>query len=242
MAQAGLKYSFPMGPAVRPRRWRQGPGAFKRNHTDPTIGAFPSGVQLWDEELDYKRRVTAGWIEWIKRLDLMVGGFEWFSTWTFRKNTHPESAIKAFMRLQHIINRKGYGVKYWRDKRLGMSSIVALEYQKRGVLHLHTLDGGTRDFRRMAAIDLWFSMAGIARVYPFRRNGGAEAYVVKYILKGNPWTIKGGGDLFILGPFTRGRDLDWLHREAGDALRPFYSDSNCGTDSEEHSNAGKGGI
>ena len=93
-----------------------------------------------------------------------------------------------------------------------MSSIVAVEYQKRDVIHLHSLDGGTRNFRRLTAMDLWYEMAGIARVYPYRHlNGkGAEGYVAKYIMKGRPWEIRGGGDLFLCGPFTHENDGEWF--------------------------------
>lgn len=188
-----------------------------------------------------KQRIFDYWVHFIKQLDVRLGGWEWFGTWTFREDTHPESAIKAYMRLQHQINRKGYGVKYWKDKSLGMSSIAAIEYQKRGVLHLHTLDGGTRDYRRMEAMDRWFSMAGIARVFPFRRRGGAEKYVAKYILKGRPWEkVKGGGDLFILGPFSQGKSVSWLHRESVGTLSPVYG-SKPEADSVDHAPTGKEG-
>lgn len=158
------------------------------------------------------------WVRFIKELDLRVGGFDWFSTLTFRDPTHPESAVKAFMRWTHAMNRKIYGVRYTQRPEDGISSVLALEYQRRGVIHFHALQGGTkarpgrqlaetakpafvltdrheRAFRRLTAMDAWFQMAGIARIYPYRRDGGAEKYVAKYITKA------GGGDIFLAGPF-----------------------------------------
>ncbi len=193
-----------------------------------------------EEESRFKGKIFEYWVDFIKKLDIQIGGWEWFGTWTFREDTHPESAVKAYMRLQHQINRKGYGVKYWKDKTLGMSSILAVERQKRGVLHFHSLDGGTRDFRRMEAMDRWYSMAGIARVFPFRRRGGAEKYVAKYILKGRPWEVKGGGDLFILGPFSQGKSVSWLHRECVGTLSPVYG-SKPEAHSVDHATTGKEG-
>jgi hypothetical protein len=131
-----------------------------------------------------------------------IGGWDWFSTWTFRNHTHPESGIKAWRKMMHYVNRQAYGVRYHQREGVGVSSIVCIENQQRGVIHFHSLDGGTNGARRLDAMDNWFKMAGIARVYPFRKDGGAEAYVAKYIVKGQPWReFSRGGDIFLSGSF-----------------------------------------
>jgi hypothetical protein len=158
------------------------------------------------------------WVRFVQELDRRVGGFDWFTTLTFQDETHPESAIKAFHRWVHGMNRKIYGVRYTQRPADGISSVVAIEYQRRGVVHFHALQGGTkarsgrlltkdaqaffvvterheRAYRRLAAMDAWFEMAGIARIFQYRREGGAERYVSKYITKA------GGGDIFLAGPF-----------------------------------------
>jgi len=147
-------------------------------------------VDAEDRELRYTK-----WVSFIKDLDQRVG-FDWWVTLTFRGPVHPESALKCLGRWEHKINRKVYGVRYGRRGE-GISSIVAIEYQKRGVLHFHALTAGTklparrgivsapptapwihlrkdgvREFRRMTAMDSWNDLAGIARIYPFRRGGG----------------------------------------------------------------------
>jgi len=170
-------------------------------HNRKTAAANHTTHKNAQREQALKEQIFKAWAKHISDVGEKMGGWEWFGTWTFRKDTHPESAIKAFTRLQHLINRWAYGVRYTQDKRKGMSSIIAIEYQKRDVIHLHTLDAGTRDFRRMRAVDLWFKMAGIARVKPFIKSKGAEGYVSKYILKGRPYEVRGGGDIFLLGPF-----------------------------------------
>jgi len=165
-------------------------------------------------------QLQPAWVDFIKSLDRKVH-FDWFTTLTFRVETHPESGLKARRRWEHIINRLVYGVRYTSRKQ-GISSVIAIEYQKRGVIHLHSLDGGTTvplgreiqphheknfyvradgrmEFKRMKAIEQWFDLAGIARIYPFRREGGAEAYVSKYVSK--------GGDIFLCGHFEPERQL-----------------------------------
>lgn len=156
------------------------------------------------------------WVEFIKGIHERVN-FQWFSTLTFQYPVHPESAVKAYEKWQHLLNRKIYGVRYYRRGE-GLSSLVAVEYQKRGVLHFHALNAGVNvpgrrqagaildenaftinpgvsvEMRRFYAMDLWATMAGYARIYPFREAGGAESYVSKYVVK--------GGDIFPMGHFT----------------------------------------
>jgi hypothetical protein len=170
------------------------PGLAKQGRDEGSRSAHP-----WYEE---RRVLKCAWVDYIKELGDRIGGWEWFSTYTFRYQTHPESAHKAWMKLMHRANRRAYGVRYTNRPGDGISSIVAMEYQKRGVLHFHTLDGATKGIKRMQVVDEWFSMAGIARVYPFRKHGGAEAYVSKYIMKADPWREHNrGGDIFLAGPF-----------------------------------------
>jgi len=164
--------------------------------------------------------IQHNWVQFIRSLDAKAG-FDWYSTWTFRDDTHPESAVKALRRLHHIINRRVYGVRYWKRNAAlgrdvyGISSVVCIERQQRGVLHFHSLDAGTRGFRRLDAMDIWYKMAGIARVYPFERNGGAEKYVAKYIMKGKPWESRGGGELYLFGSFNSDRCPTWPRSNEG---------------------------
>ena len=148
-----------------------------------------------------KRKIQAAWIEYIEGLGEQIGGWEWFGNWTFRKDRSPENALKLFARLQHQINLVSYGINYQNKPYLGMSSVIAIEYQNRDVIHFHTLDGHTQNFKRLTAMDYWAKFAGFARVYPFRKKGGAEAYVTKYILKDKSKRPALGGPIVLQGPF-----------------------------------------
>jgi len=181
--------------------------------SDPRERRF---IERWRERYNQnedRERRFMHWVSFIKELDRRIG-FEWWVTLTFRGPVHTEAALKCLGRWEHKINRKVYGVRYTRRGE-GISSIVAIEYQKRGVLHFHALTGGTklpprrgpleadhlhvrddgvREFRRLTAMDWWEDMAGIARIYPYRRAGGAEEYVSKYVVK--------DGHIFPSGPFN----------------------------------------
>lgn len=175
------------------------------------------------------RRSREEWIEFIKDLGEEVGGFNWFGTWTFRADWHPIPALKLYKRLQHYINLTLYGPRY-RSHGLGMSSILAIEYQQRGIIHFHTLDAGVQNFRRYgerSVMQFWERWAGYARVYPFRIEGGAEEYVSKilepwiinkkrinreekvasYILKEKSKNPSDDGPIFLLGPFNNSERL-----------------------------------
>lgn len=92
---------------------------------------------------------------------------------------------------------------------MGISSVVCIERQIRGVIHFHSLDAGTRNFRRLTAMDIWEELAGHARIRPYRTRKGSEKYITKYILKGAPWNEELGSNMFLMGPFRRDKDMSW---------------------------------
>ena len=171
------------------------------------------------------RRSRDEWVDFIKTLGDKCGGWDWFGTWTFRNDWHPLPALKRYKRMQHYINLSLHGPQY-KSKKLGVSSILAIEYQQRDVIHFHTLDGGTNNFKRYgerSVMQFWERWAGFARVYPYRTEGGAEEYVSKilepwnihkkkvdreakvsgYILKEKSKNPSDDGPIFLLGPFTK---------------------------------------
>ena len=144
-------------------------------------------------------RVRDAWIELLSRLE-----WEWFATLTFREHTHPESADKRFRVWVSELNRQAYGVR-WSKRKVMATWVRALEYQLRGVLHFHALLRGVGEVRRLAAMDRWFALAGIARVLPVRQQEAVRAYCSKYVVK--------GGELEVGGAW------DEASRERGDAAR-----------------------
>lgn len=113
-----------------------------------------------------------------------------YCTFTFHRPIHPESAYKAFNIAIHRWNREAYGVRYWK-RRHGAVGFVALEYQKRDVIHFHSLvafpvypDRIPREVRRMDMVDWWWNKFGIARIYDYDPSLGASYYLGKYVSKG----------------------------------------------------------
>lgn len=79
-----------------------------------------------------------------------------------------------------------YG-KRWREQQRGSWAVRGLEFQKRGVIHYHTLQGGgVSKLRRLSWKERWKEEfgGGIARILPYDRNRGAVQYVSEYAAKG----------------------------------------------------------
>jgi len=74
--------------------------------------------------------------EFIKKFE----PFTWYSTLTFRYETHPEAADRAFKRWIVHINQHLYGRRY-REHRKYITWIRASEKQTRGAIHFHVLIG-----------------------------------------------------------------------------------------------------
>jgi hypothetical protein len=119
--------------------------------------------------------------------------WEWFGTFTFRAEVHPEAADKRFRVLCSKINRELYGPR-WYKKRAGVPWVRALEYQRRGVIHYHALFAGVQDLRRFSWMEEWDRLAGFARIEPIRMADAVQRYVSKYVIKGGEIDL--GGSLY----------------------------------------------
>lgn len=113
--------------------------------------------------------------------------WDWFCTLTFRESVHPERAAKVFRMWTCEINRDIYG-RRWREKNLGIYWVKALEYQRRGVIHFHTLMSGrganlNQQAKRFKYMQRWDQLAGFAKIEP-PRDGAVVNYVSKYVAKG----------------------------------------------------------
>jgi hypothetical protein len=133
-----------------------------------------------------RRPIEAAWVSLIQRHD-----WQWFGTFTFREEVHPESADKLF-RLWCARCDESFLGKTWhkqtrRDER--MQWVRGLEWQKRGVLHYHALLRNIPAYRdgydsRLSFSSLWNELAGFAYVVPVEESGGVAAYISKYCAKG----------------------------------------------------------
>lgn len=119
------------------------------------------------------------WIQFIRKLEPL----DWFATFTFREPVHPEQANRRYRRFIRTLNENRFG-KRFQEKGLGVYHINALEWQKREVLHFHSLiGGGLQDLDRFYWMELWNRDNGFSRIYPYQPDG-APGYVSKYVVKG----------------------------------------------------------
>ncbi len=129
----------------------------------------------------YKWRVQDGWSDLIARYP-----WAWFVTLTFTDNIHPEAALKAMRVWISKLNRELYGPRWHKKVPKGVYWVAAIEYQKRGVIHLHLLMAGVKDARRLSYMDTWAGMGnknGYARIVPVLSNHAVSRYLSKYVTK-----------------------------------------------------------
>jgi hypothetical protein len=117
--------------------------------------------------------------------------WEWFGTLTFRHDVHPEMADRRLRLFISKLNRRRYGPRWWKHGQ-GIWWVRALEYQQRGVVHLHVLLAGIEGVPRQTAIRCWRELAGFAKIEPIRNAAAVTRYVSKYVPR--------GGDLEFGGP------------------------------------------
>jgi hypothetical protein len=124
--------------------------------------------------------VRDAWTRFIGQLE----PFDWYLTLTFRDEVHPEQANRRYNRFIRQINESLFG-RRWREKGQGIYHVCAIEYQRRGVLHFHTLmGGGVWKLRRLTYMDLWDKDNGYARIESYNPNLGAKGYLSKYVSRG----------------------------------------------------------
>lgn len=136
--------------------------------------------------------------------------FRWFCTMTFRQkcdpqeldrlrakgivrsdrvtSVHPERADKLWRVWCSKLNRSIYGAHWHRRTDRSVYWCRALEWHRSGVPHYHALVGANLDMdllaRRLDWMDEWYSLAGIARIWPIEDDELVRRYVSKYVAKG----------------------------------------------------------
>ena len=122
------------------------------------------------------------WISLLSRYS-----FDWFATFTFRFDTHPEAAYKRFRYWVHVFNQSLHGRRYEKHG-LGMHWVNALEWQRRGVVHFHAMLGDSRSLEEMAYKrawkNFWYELAGFCDIQLIDDQVDVAAYVSKYVTKG----------------------------------------------------------
>lgn len=125
--------------------------------------------------------LRAAWGQFVARWP-----WEWFCTFTFVHDTHPERALKLFRVWCSKLSREIYGPRWHKRAPYGVSYVVSIEFQKSGQIHLHALLGGVGDMRRLTWMDNWYALddlAGFPRIYPVQSQTAVSNYVTKYVTK-----------------------------------------------------------
>lgn len=120
--------------------------------------------------------------------------FYWFVTLTFKENITVEEADMRFFRWLRKLNEHIYGRRY-REKRLGISWIKVIEFQKRNAPHIHALIGGDVDnTNRRVWKSIWENnnfqwtkrkINGFARIEKYDPCLSAAGYLTKSIVNGD---------------------------------------------------------
>lgn len=135
-----------------------------------------------------RTELCQAWGDWIDEVGERRGGWDWFTTLTYRNRTEEEQArgwTKAGWKyaetscnrfLQHVGELKGLHDIWW---------VRCREWQDwRGVPHWHMFLGGVKDLRRLDLVDWWYAKGyGFARVLPYEREKGGRFYLCKYLVK-----------------------------------------------------------
>ena len=128
-----------------------------------------------------KYRVQDGWAEFIDRYP-----WEWFVTLTFTDVIHPEAALKSMRTWLSMLNEELFGRRWYKHVPRGVYWVAAIEYQKRGVIHLHLLINGVGDTHRKTWMKNWELMGnknGFPRILPVITNKAVSRYLSKYVTK-----------------------------------------------------------
>ena len=130
--------------------------------------------------------LVEAWRDFLARFPM-----QWFCTFTFTEDVHPERGAKLFRLFVRKLNQSLYGRHFERKGKDGVFWALAWEYQKRGVLHFHALRGDVEDLnvraRRLDWMDIWHGFgkpAGFARIEAIDSQDAVRDYVTKYVAKG----------------------------------------------------------
>jgi hypothetical protein len=134
--------------------------------------------------LSFSARVVEGWERFIDRYQ-----WDWFATFTFREEKHPEAADKTFRVWMSELQQAVAGINYQKKPRDQVRWVRGLEWQARGVIHFHALLYHRFDLnitrQRKSWEAEWERLTGaFLRIYPCDSSGAVRAYIAKYCGKG----------------------------------------------------------
>lgn len=129
--------------------------------------------------------------------------WDWFCTFTFRTQAHPETASKSFRFWVAKLNRSLYGRNWYKHPDRSVVWVRALEWQRRNVIHYHALLASPEvaDLNQIARRSIWAKEwnalgrddptkktsgtgPGFALIERARNEIAVNAYISKYVIKG----------------------------------------------------------
>jgi hypothetical protein len=134
-----------------------------------------------------RKPIEEGWVRFLSPYQ-----WQWFATFTFKDEVHPETAVKRFKFWSRLLDESnGVALRKPAANRFRCMWVRGLEYQKRGIVHFHTVIGNLpNELCTKVQCELWqevwFNMGntGIARIFNVASQGDVISYVTKYCAKG----------------------------------------------------------
>ncbi|GMU74504.1 MAG: hypothetical protein AMXMBFR44_7000 [Candidatus Campbellbacteria bacterium] len=108
-------------------------------------------------------------------------------TGTYVQQVQEEHSERMYRRWSRKLNEEIFGTRF-RDRGKGLLHVFAIEYQKRGVAHIHSLIKEIPShISRIQFEKVWERLHpnnGFANIFPYDPKRGAAGYLAKYVLKG----------------------------------------------------------
>lgn len=121
---------------------------------------------MYSQVYPNRKEISRAFGDWLNRYK-----WDWWATFTFRRDIGPAGAKKSLTR-------------FLSQQKRGATWFQALEWHRyRDSVHIHSLVGNVSDLRRLSVMDEWFKKYGIARIWPYQEEKGARYYLSKYIIK-----------------------------------------------------------
>jgi hypothetical protein len=139
---------------------------------------FDDPSEAWDckEARKLLAEANSGWLWSLRPWSIFI-------TLTFKEEKPSDIAKALFKRLVRTLNQDVFGKHY--SKKVGhsyFSYVLAIEYQRRDVIHFHVLIDRPVNFERIHI--LWNSWAGFVWTEIVKDQIDVVNYVCKYISKG----------------------------------------------------------
>jgi len=136
-------------------------------------------------------------------------------TGSYLQDVQEEHSIRMYRRWARKLNEEIFGMRY-RNKGQGLLHVYAIEYQKRGVAHIHSLIKDIPEaVSRIQFEKAWERLHpnnGYANIFPYDPERGATGYIAKYVMK--------GGKVDIIAPPSCGSTPALRDRSEGIARGP----------------------